>query len=251
MHAPADAPKARLAVAMTLDHFRRSDVDVTVRLSNELPRGKGMASSTADVSASIAATSAALGQSGDMLPSEIARIALLVEPSDGLMLPGISMFDHRNGTVTEILGEAPSMRVVVLDFGGNVDTLEFNSVSREHTLRRLQPQFEEALALVKLGVEVGCAEYIGAGATLSTIANQEVLDKPQLDYVLSVAPSLGSVGVNVAHSGTVVGMLFRDDAELVECASSCARKVMVGLENVYERRIVNGGAYLIEGTGSL
>ena len=171
--APLDAPKARHAVELTLERLGRFDVDVSLALSSPLPRGKGMASSTADISASIAATIAALGEESAMPPGEIARIALLIEPSDGVMLPGLARFDHRQGKVADTLGPPPPMRVVALDFGGAVDTLDFNSVNREDTLRGLQPTFEEALELITHGIESGRADEIAAGATLSAVSNQE------------------------------------------------------------------------------
>ena len=246
--APSHAPKASRAVALTLAHFGCSYVDASLRLSSPLPRGKGMASSTADVSAAIAATAAALGHGDDMPPQEIGRLALSIEPSDGLMLPGISIFDHRNGTVAKTLGEVPPMRVVVLDFGGDVDTLEFNNVDRHDTLRRLQPRFEEALALIARGIEDGRAEYVAAGATLSATANQQVIYKPQLDVVMSLADELGALGVNVAHSGTVIGMLFDDDARLTADAASQIPKRLPGIRRIYDRRIVNGGVFPVEET---
>ena len=86
--APVHAPKARRAVALTLERVAHSDVDASLRLSSPLPRGKGMASSAADVSA-IAATAAALGYKDELTPEEIGRLALSIEPSDGLN-PGIS-----------------------------------------------------------------------------------------------------------------------------------------------------------------
>ena len=244
--APRDAPKARQSVEQTLKHFGRSDVDVNLNLSSTLPRGKGMASSTADVSASIAATAAALGESEAMPPSEIARLSLMVEPSDGLMLPGISLIDHRHGTTARTIGEAPPMRVVVLDFGGGVDTLEFNNVDREDTLRELQPRFEEALAMIVRGIEDGRAEDVAAGATLSAVANQHVLFKPQLEAVMKQAEELGALGVNVAHSGTIIGMLFDDDVALTENAVSHLLNSTLAVRQIYDRRIVNGGACLVE-----
>ncbi len=244
--APMDSPKARQSVEQTLKHFGRSDVDVKLSLSSTLPRGKGMASSTADVSASIAATAAALGESDAMPPSVIARLSLTVEPSDGLMLPGISMFDHRNGTTARTLGVAPPMRVVVLDFGGDVDTLEFNNVDREDTLRDLQPRFEEALGMIVRGIVDGRAEDVAAGATLSAVANQHVLFKPQLDAVMRMIDKVGALGINVAHSGTVIGMLFDDDVALTENAVSHLRNSTLGVRQIYDRRIVNGGVCLVE-----
>ena len=244
--APPNAPKSHRAVELTLERLGRSDLDVRLTLTGLLPRRKGMASSTADVSASIAATAAAIGRSDAMPPQEIARLALMIEPSDGLMLPGISLFDHRNGTVARTLGAAPSMRVVVLDFGGDIDTIEFNSVDRAVTLQRLQPRFEEALALIFRGIEHGRPEDVAAGATLSSVANQEVLYKPHLDVIMRLADELGALGVNVAHSGTVTGMLFDDDSERTEEAVSYIRDRVPGVGQVYDRRIVNGGVFPVE-----
>ena len=246
--APYHAPKAGGAVALTLAHFGRSDMDASLRLSSPLPRGKGMASSTADVSAAIAATAAALGHGDEMPPEEIGRLALSIEPSDGLMLSGISIFDHKHGTAARTLGPAPQMRVAILDFGGNVDTLEFNNVDRQDTLRRLQTRFEEAFTLIARGIEDGCAEDVAAGATLSATANQEILFKPRLDAVLTLADELGALGVNVAHSGTVIGMLFDDDARLSADAASQIPKRLPGIKHIYDRRIVNGGVFPVEET---
>ena len=241
--APPDAPKARRAVELTLERLGRFDVDVNLTLSSPLPRGKGMASSTADISASIAATTAALGEESAMPPGEIARIALLIEPSDGVMLPGLARFDHRQGKVADTLGPPPPMRVVALDFGGAVDTLDFNSVNREDTLRRLQPTFEEALDLITHGIESGRADEIAAGATLSAVSNQKLLYKPQLDPALRLSDDVGALGVNAAHSGTVLGMLFEDDPELTQFAVSRALRELPGLKQIYDCRLVEGGIF--------
>lgn len=239
--APPNTPKARRAVELTLAYFGRFDVDVSLTLSSPLPRGKGMASSTADISASIAATAAALSEESAMPPIEIARIALLIEPSDGVMLPGIVKFDHRRGNVADTLGSLPPMRVVVLDFGGSVDTLDFNSVNREDTLRRLQSTFEEALALITNGIESGIPGEIASGATLSAVSNQKLLYKPQLDAVLRLSNAVGALGVNAAHSGTVLGMLFEDDPEHTQYAVSRAWRELPDLRRSYDCRLVEGG----------
>ena len=241
VRAPVDAPKSRRAVELTLAHFGRRDMDAHLSLSSPLPRGKGMASSTADVSAAIAATAAALGAEAEMLPTDIAQIALRIEPSDGVMLPGIARFDHKRGKVAQTLGAAPPMRVVALDFGGNIDTLAFNGVNRDAALRRLRPVFSDALALIARGIRNGSAADIGAGATRSAVANQKLLYKPHLDAVLQLADDVGAVGVNAAHSGTVLGLLFTDDAALAENAVSRAWENLFGIERIYNRRIVGGG----------
>ena len=239
--APPDAPKSRQAVNLTLAHFGRDDVDARLRLSSQLPRGKGMASSTADVSAAIAATAGALDEQQDISPQTVAAIALRVEPSDSIMMPGIAVLDHKRGNIAETLGYPPPMRVVVLDFGGDVDTLAFNGVNRDGILSEMQPEFEVALSLIRRGVRNGSAADIGAGATRSAIANQHLLYKPQLDAVLRLADDAGAVGVSAAHSGTVLGMLFDADDTLAENAVSRAWETLFGIRRIYNRRIVSGG----------
>ena len=239
--APADAPKSRRAVALTLAHFGRCDMRARLRLSSPLPRGKGMASSTADVSAAIAATAAALGASAAMTPALIAQIALQVEPSDGIMLPHIAIFDHKRGRLAQSLGPPPPMRVVALDFGGKVDTLAFNGVNRDDALKRLQPEFDAALALIRRGIRSGNAADVGKGATVSAIANQRILPKPQLDAALRLAKQSGAVGVNAAHSGTMLGILLQDDAERAAWTARRAQDTLIGVKRIYSRRIVSGG----------
>ncbi len=244
--APPGAPKSRRALELALARSGRRDVDARLSLSSPIPRGKGMASSTADISASIAATASAVRPDAEISPDEIASIALQIEPSDSVMLPGIALLDHKSGTMMRTLGAPPPMRVVVLDFGGNVDTLAFNGVNRDRALSRLEAQFGEALSLIEAGIRAGNPAAIGEGATLSAVANQQLLYKPQLDAVLRLAEEVGAVGVNAAHSGTVLGMLFEDDDSLAENAVSRAWNSLFGIRRIYNRRIVSGGVTHLE-----
>ena len=239
IHGPTDSPKARRAVQATLDYLGATGMAARLWLDSSLPRGKGMASSTADVSAAIVATATAVGR--ELSPEQIAEIALGVEPSDGVMFPNVAVFDHRKGRIARSLGQPPPMRVLILDFGGGVDTLEFNRADRDDVLKSLSPEMAEAVSLIEDGISRGDPLRIGRGATLSAQANQQVLFNPHLGPVLELSRELGAVGVNVAHSGTVIGMLFRDDAALVGRAADIARQQLPGLESALPRRIVSGG----------
>ncbi len=244
--APHDAPKSRRAVELTLAHTGRRDAEARLSLSSPIPRSKGMASSTADISASIKATVSAIRPGIEISPDEIASIALRIEPSDSVMFPGIALLDHKGGSMMRALGAPPSMRVVVLDFGGSVDTLAFNGVNRDRALNRLEAQFDEALSLIETGIRDADPAAIGEGATLSAVANQSLLYKPQLDAVLRLAEEVGAVGVNAAHSGTVLGLLFEDDDSLAENAVSRAWNTLFGIKRIHNRRIVSGGATLVD-----
>ncbi len=236
---PADSPKASRAVTATLAFMGEANVDARLLLDSPLPRGKGMASSTADVSAAIVATASAAGR--ELSPTQIAEIALSIEPSDGVMFPGIHIFDHRKGLVIRDLGKPPPLWVEVLEFEGTVDTLEFNSVDRECALTRLEPEMGKAVSLIEDGIRRCDPVRIGQGATLSAIANQQVLPKPHFDAVLEFSRNVGAVGVNVAHSGTVIGLLFADDRTLAENAASLAGEHLEGLVSARCVRLVGGG----------
>ena len=240
--APPDSPKAAQAVRATLEHLGETDADARLSLDSILPRGKGMASSTADVAASIAATAAAAGR--HLEPEQVAKIALGVEPSDGVMFPGISVFDHREGRIARPLGEPPPMRVLALDFGGVVDTLEFNSVARDKALKSQESRMAEAVSLIETGLLRGNPLFIGKGATVSAIANQEVSFNPYLDDVLAFSAEVGGFGVNVAHSGTVIGILMPDQSSLVTQAAAQAWKRFDCLEATLRCRVEGGGVWI-------
>lgn len=242
VEAPPGSPKSAQAVRATLEYLGETNVDARLSLDSILPRGKGMASSTADVAAGIAATATAVGCR--LEPEQIARLALGVEPSDGIMFPGISVFDHREGRIARPLGEPPPMRVLALDFGGVVDTLEFNSVARDKTLKSQEPRMAEAVSLIEAGLLRGNPLFIGKGATISAIANQEVSFNPYLDDVMAFSAEVGGFGVNVAHSGTVVGILMPDRSSLVARAAAQARKRFDCLEAVLPCRVQGGGVRL-------
>ncbi len=243
---PADAPKARRAVELTLTALDRPDLDACLRLENSLPRSRGMASSTADVAAAIAATATALDSS--LSPRQQADLALAIEPSDGVMLPGIALFDHLGGRIARTLGQPPPMRVLVLEFPGEVDTEAFNEGDRVDCVDGAGRRFRDALDLIADGVANGDPRPIGEGATLSSQLNQCVLPKPRLPDAMKLGRDADALGINVAHSGTVIGLLFEADAERIAWAALSARQRLPEIVAIHDCRMIGGGANVHRGT---
>ena len=187
--------KAVEALLATLEYLDRSGLAARINVGNPIPRSKGMGSSSADVAATVAATGLALGV--ELTPDVVARIALSVEPTDGVMFPGVALFDHREGRTAETLGPPPPMEIVALDFGGAVDTIEFNKVDRRLLWESVQAETSEALELVRSGVRLGDPGLVGQGSTTSAVASQQVLPKPHLAAAQDFAKDVGAVGVNV------------------------------------------------------
>ena len=239
--APPDCPKAVAALEATLAHLGRGDVGARLAVTSPIPRSKGMGSSSADVAATIAATGLALG--AELSPETVARIALSVEPSDGVMFPGIALLDHRKGRILELLGPPPPVEIVALDFGGTVDTVEFNSVDRRPLWRSIQAEVDRALRLVKDGLRRGDPGLMGEGATISARASQRVTLKPRLPEVLEFAGAVGAVGVNVGHSGTIIGVLLDARERRGESVLQRARQTFPDAEAIHRFRLLGGGLH--------
>ena len=237
--APPDRPKTAAAVAQTLAYLNRPDLGARVSVSNPIPRGKGMGSSSADLAAAIAATGLALGVT--LPPAEIARIALQVEPTDGVMFPGIALFDHRNGALVEELGRPMPLEIIALDFGGAVDTVAFNQTDRQAQWQAIQPQTNTALDLVRRGLAQGNPRLLGRGAFLSAAASQQILFKPRLPDVVRFAETVNAGGVNVAHSGVLIGILLDAQERRGRSIFRQARQAFPDAAAIHHLRLISGG----------
>ena len=198
-----------------------------------------MGSSSADLAAAISATGLALGQ--ELTPDAIAQIALSIEPTDGVMMPGVALFDHRAGLIRETLGPPPPMEIVALDLGGTINTEEFNRVDRSRAWTAVNQQSAEALHLVRKGIEESDPALVGKGATISAQSGQHVLPKERLDDVVAFAREVGAVGVNVGHSGTIMGVLLDARKRKGKSTYHQAQQAFPDADNLYHFRILGGG----------
>ena len=244
VEAPEDCDKAAAAVRRALSQLKNAKVRAKVTINNPIPRGKGMASSSADLAAAIAATGLALGQ--ELTPYQIAQIALSIEPTDGIMIPGVALFDHRAGIIRESLGPPPPMEIVALDLGGTVDTVQFNMVDRFQRWQTVDQQTTEALRLLRLGITNEDPVLVGQGATISAEASQAVLAKPRLGEVKEFAESVGAVGVNVGHSGTIMGVLLDARERRGKSTYHKALEAFPDANSVYHFRLLGGGVQRVD-----
>lgn len=205
---PCDAPKA--GAALRLAAGARGVAGGALRIANPLPRGRGYASSTADVAGAIYAVGQALGRPFD--PAEVAALAVQVEPSDSTMFPGPTLLAHRDASFHRALPALPPLAVVALDPGGAVDTLAFNAADHTAALRRAAGAHREAFARFESGLSRGDAAEVAQAATLSARVHQAILPSDLVDAALAAYPRLGALGICRAHSGTLVGLVCRPEA---------------------------------------
>ncbi len=190
----------------TREGYRRRSGRLPFTLFSELPVGKGMASSTADMTAALALHQWAAGVSLER--EEWVKLFLSVEPTDGIMYEGITLFDHYQGSFRRSFGLPPPMEIVALEFEDKIDTISFNQKDRKKISRAQGRTVLKSFQLIEEGVKEGSTWKIGEGATLSALSHQNILRKPDLERILKLTLEAGGVGVNIAHSGSMIGMLF-------------------------------------------
>ncbi|MDQ3758315.1 MAG: kinase [Actinomycetota bacterium] len=216
--------KAQKAAQLTLDYLGADGVGGDLHVDTTIPIGWGMGSSTSDVIAAIRATADGIGVA--LHTEEVARLAVAAETaSDSIMFGDRALlFAQRDALVIEDFGaHFPCFEVIGFAAGNAVDTLGFTPAQYDdHDIER----FEELRVLLRDGFQAACPERVGHVATASARINQRFLPKLEFDRLLSTVDLVGGVGLQVAHSGSVVGVLFDGDHPDVEARIEKARAAL-------------------------
>ncbi|EHQ89716.1 GHMP kinase [Desulfosporosinus youngiae] len=204
---PLNKTKALQVLELLKESLGLPQLGGKVEFSHQLPEGKGMASSTADITAVAAAALMALGE--DPAPERLAQFALQIEPSDSVMFPGITEIEHVQGHKHRWLGSSVPALFLALDWGGIIDTRAFNARPglAEH-YRRHESDIERAYKLACEGIEQGDLEKLATAGTISARCNLEVNHKPLFEPFLTWVRQKGGLGVVTAHSGTLLAGVF-------------------------------------------
>ncbi|MFC3965637.1 GHMP family kinase ATP-binding protein [Nocardia jiangsuensis] len=216
---PQNKAKARRAAELTIERCAArtgtTAVNGHLTIDTALESGLGMGASTCDVVAAIRAVADCYHTR--LTPQEVGELSVLAEQaSDSIMIEDLAvLFAHREGVVLEYLGaELPPVVVVGCLAGAErtVDTLALRPA--EFDAAELA-RFPVLLAALRRGVLTGDLALIGRVATASARINQRFLEKPELETLIGIAVECGAAGVQIAHSGSVAGVLFDPTRETV------------------------------------
>lgn len=181
-------------------------------IDSELPEGKGMASSSADLVAAVRAVASSFNE--HLSPDSIADLLRPIEPTDGVMYDETTVFDHRAVRLRSRLGRFPPMVVLAFDEGGQVDTIGFNrGLARRPAA--VVAEYRDLLAQIEAAASRGDLALAGQVATRSTELNAAQVARPKLPALRRLNGDIGGLGIACAHSGTMLGVLLpADDGEL-------------------------------------
>jgi L-threonine kinase len=234
--APPGYSKSMQAARLALDYLGRPELGARLWLSGQLRPGRGMASSTADIVGVMAGISHILGQ--PLTPAELARLACQIEPSDSTMFADITALAYRGSARSQKLGTISALPLLLLDPGYAIDTLSYNAQLDLNAVRCLASTTHQALALLQEGLRNDDVNKIGAAATLSALSYQAVSYSSLVEQAQGWAKVTGAAGLVRAHSGSVMGLLFPLETDLVKPARWLATR----FEGTITRtRVINGG----------
>lgn len=204
---PATRSRTVLAARLALSELRVAG-GVRVQLSGNIPAGWGLGSSTADLVAVVRAVADAAGR---QLPdASVARLVVAAERASDPVMFGdqVTLFAHREGRVLDTFGPLlPPLLVVGCNAAGGSAVDVAARPLADYGPGELD-QLGALLGMLRKAIGTGNAALVGAVATRSAAVNQRYHPLPVFGELRRVATISGAVGVQVAHNGTVAGLLY-------------------------------------------
>lgn len=194
--------KIAQALRRTAAILELEPLEIRVEHWSDLEVGKGMGSSTADITAAARALAAAADR--DLSPDQLAKIATSIESSDGSMYPGLVAFNQKTGDVLEQFAWWPQFAVVMITPPQVFNTESANFSGKE----MLGTEFDEILDGLRTAAAKRDAAAFAQAATHSAAINQRFVPNPYHALLEDRIDGFGAIGINVGHTGTIAGLLF-------------------------------------------
>lgn len=177
-----------------------------IKLENSIPCEKGMGSSTADLAAIMYGVCAFFGVRCQ--PDEVAKLACGIEPTDSLIYPSLTLMDSTSGNVLKHFPQKHFYSLVGLELPHKVNTLALHQQLRQHVWNEKQQR--ELYELTCAAFVSQSMDLVFEAAELSARMNQMILKKPHLEELMELKSVRGVKGLNVSHTGSVVGIVYDD-----------------------------------------
>ncbi len=178
--------------------------ELNISFSRTIPIGKGLSSSTADMLSTIRAFQEIFGFL--LRPVVVSSIFNKIEPHDGLMYKSSVCYNHRKGVLLEDLNYVPSFNIIAIDFGGIVDSVEYNRKLRysDDILEKYDQLYNDCIRAFQDRDDTKIAQCSTRSLEIDLISSHdEVRSK-----VLSNYEGLGAMGIINTHSGTCIGLIY-------------------------------------------
>ncbi|MGH4023891.1 MAG: hypothetical protein ACRDRV_04820 [Pseudonocardiaceae bacterium] len=198
-------PKAARCVRLFLDRYGLALPAGSWSRHTELDVGVGMASSTADIVATLRCLFQLFGQPPDL--TALVEILARIERADSVFLDEFALYLSDRHEVVALLGTSVAFHTCYVVEPGVVDTAAVTPLLQDH-YRRRRGAYQACLDDLRTAFRAGDVPGVARAATISATLSQEVLPKLTYDAVLAQRRYFGADGVFVAHTGRLIGYLF-------------------------------------------
>lgn len=208
---------SRAMVKRLLSHWqypRELSQEIRIERHSTIPVAKGMASSTADIAATAIATARHLGH--ELSEDTLATLCISLEPTDSTVFRHLTLFDHNDGATRITCDRQPALDLLVLESPLTLRTEDYHRMERKTLLKAHAPVLDTAWEKIQQACAQNNPALMGEGATLSAMASQNILPKPEFNALLGLVETCDLYGINVAHSGSVVGLMLDREKHDVE-----------------------------------
>jgi len=178
-----------------------------IEINSQLPRGKGFASSTADLCAAYYSLLKLFNK--EFNEKELVDNCIRIEPTDSIIFKELTIFDYKMGQYSEKLGKYIEFYILVFEGKNIVNTVEFN-------YKQLPPHspVEDIIEHLTDGVKRNCLQNIAEACSESIIRNQHRLKYDIMAEIIKFKDKYGGLGFLGAHSGDMIGIIFEDEEKL-------------------------------------
>lgn len=201
--------KSKKAAAHTLSYFGITNgYQLEISFNRNIPIGKGLSSSTADMLATVKALQKAFGFS--LQAQVISSIFKKIEPHDGLMYNNSVAYNHRRGELLKNLNYTPSFKLIVLDFGGHIDSISYNNELKftDSITKQYNKLYQKCLQAYQEKSDYLIAKCATDSLKLYLKTNPHSLRAE----ILNVYHQLGAIGIVNTHSGTCIGLIYPSES---------------------------------------
>ena len=218
---PPGKLKIEMAVRAYVEHYTLSPhLTFEIHQSSSIPEGVGMGSSTSDIVATLRALDQAIGVETDSLT--LAGMTLQAEKAcDAIMFSdGTRLFAQREGVVVEDFAcQLPAMTIV------GVNTSPFEKFDTDLTPPAIYnecelSEFNVLRQELREGLKNNDLNTIAQVSTRSAEINQHHFPKPRFKTLQTYKDRFAALGICVAHSGTVSGLIFHPDQILTDTSKA-------------------------------
>ncbi|MGM0436900.1 MAG: hypothetical protein ACQEQD_01375 [Bacillota bacterium] len=241
-----DYPKSLSAVKKFLEKSNINKIGLKLEFQSELLRSKGMGSSTADITAALSAIMILLDNKINW--KILKEILISIEPTDSTPWPGLSLFDYRNGKILQPYGSPPSLDILIFSEKGKINTVQFNQNLDLLKIKNSSQESKliESLKLIKKGIQEKNPAKLGKASIISAKLHQKIYYRSYLDNLISLIEKYtGVYGLNIAHSGTVFGILVDEKKEYSQLIAKLENEFKE-INFIYRSKIVGGGIRIEE-----